>query len=333
MKACFIDEPPRLLIVKGHLEEAVQVLQRAVRLNQPKFPQDLDVSALVHSKRQRQNGKTTQITQKDSAPSLHLPSGNTLDSFSATGTNKMSLNKSDNYLDLDDGIGPWWAGPVALVRTKIMAKVTLGLSGMVLLQGVVYLGLPLSSRSFKSPFLYIALLGALEIPLCILAGPVTRRFGRKPILSTCLTSCGILLILTAALLLAGIKDERVIMTLILTGFLFVATAYAVNILYAPELFPTTLRPWGTAAFVLSNYAGFSISPIIVDYAEDLIWVPPAVMGACSIVSGSLLFLLPETNGRSLPETFADLHRAREEERNLKLNIYKKESRSPNYLLD
>lgn len=41
--------------------------------------------------------------------------------------------------------------------------------------------------------------------------------------------------------------------------------FQVNFLYAPELMPTTIRPWGTAMCTLSAYVGFSIPPFITDY--------------------------------------------------------------------
>nr|XP_053638323.1 uncharacterized protein LOC128692955 [Cherax quadricarinatus] len=68
---------------------------------------------------------------------------------------------STNSLGAEDGIGSWWAGPVALVRSSCMRKIMCLLVTIYFLQGIVYLGLPLSSNSFSSPFLYMMLLGVV----------------------------------------------------------------------------------------------------------------------------------------------------------------------------
>lgn len=320
-----IDESPRWLIVKGRLEEAIKVLQRAVKLNRPNLSQELDVSVLVHSVYQNLNKSQTQKTKDEhngSVPPLHLNSGKT----QATGGNELSCSRSFNALGLDDGVGSWWAGPVALLRTKIIRKVTLVLVVVWLLQGVVYLGLPLSSSSFSSPFLYMALLGAFEVPAYSLTAPITKRLGRKSVVTTCLIGCGALLLSVTGLLLADMNNEWLHLVIIMISYLLVCTAYQVNFLYAPELFPTTLRPWGTAACTLSAYMGFSIPPFITDFTgREYAWVTPAAFGCCAVVAGLLLFLLPETNGRSLPETVADLTKRLEEEKTSRSNVLKTQS--------
>ncbi|XP_068237810.1 organic cation transporter protein-like isoform X2 [Palaemon carinicauda] len=319
-----IDKSPRWLIVKGRLDEAIIVLQRAVRLNQPNFALDVDVSSVVHSIYQKQNETKTQKTQNEqneSGTSLHLPSTKTQDSMSARGGTDPSLSRPPNALGLDDGIGPWWAAPVALLRTKIIRKMTLVLVTVWLLQGVVYLGLPLSSSSFSSPFLYMALLGAFEIPAYSLTAPITKRIGRKSVVTTCLMTSGALLLSVAGFLLYHITNEWLHIGIVMISYLLVCTAYQVNFLYAPELFPTTLRPLGSAACTLSAYVGFSIPPFITyyTYGNNLAWVSAAVFGSCAIVAGLLVFLLPETNGRNLAETVADLVNRLEEEENLQSN--------------
>lgn len=66
-----------------------------------------------------------------------------------TSAESNSVNNSKKELGLEDGFGPWWAGPLALVRTPVMRKINFLLGIIWMLQGVVYLGIPLSSDAFR----------------------------------------------------------------------------------------------------------------------------------------------------------------------------------------
>ncbi|KAK7086304.1 hypothetical protein SK128_010285 [Halocaridina rubra] len=268
-------------MVRGQLDEAVKVLQRAARLNKVNLTPDLDIAALIYGTYQRHTSnsisgtqKTPVLTEKPPVDFKSCMRCGRLNSFS-----DVSCSCSKNTeLGLEDGFGAWWAAPVALFRTKIIRHMTIVLLIVWLLQGVVYLGLPLSSSAFSSPFLYMALLGLAELPAYTLTAPITKKLGRK----------------------------------------------MVNFLYVPELFPTTLRPWGSTVCTLAAYVGFSIPPFITDYAgANATWLPAAVFGSCGVLGGVLVFLLPETNGRVLPDTVADLRERLEEERLLKKSRWKR----------
>lgn len=294
----FVDESPRWLIMRGHLEEAVKVLQRAVKLNRVTLPAELDLITLVSVIHQKQGDKSSSVCKCHDSTIV------------ATGSISCQLcldRPESNVLGPEDGFGSWWAGPVALVRTPVMRKLSLVLVVVFLLQGIVYLGLPLSSEFFSSPFLYMALLGAVELPAYSLTAPITRYLGRRTVVSFCLVTCGLLLLSVFIVRAVDFEGEWLFMLITLLSYLLVCTAYQVNFLYAPELLPTTLRPWGMAACSLAAYIGFSIPPFITKFMTDsLQWVPVAVFGICGVSSGLLVFLLPETNKRSLPETVGDL---------------------------
>ncbi|XP_068212178.1 organic cation transporter protein-like isoform X2 [Palaemon carinicauda] len=324
-----IDESPRWLILKGRLEEATQVLQRASRLNQSKSAHDLDIGAFVQFAYQKQN--QIQEVQNSNSPKLQPPSGNTQtgsstnndtqcsnvpppqppygndqDASSTNEGNKLDYKSFNQGLGLDDGVGTWWAGPVALLRTKIMAKVTLTVVILSVLQGIVFLGLSLNSDFFSSPFLYVGLLGVFEIPPYIVLALIAKRFERRTIIIVCLFSCGSVLLASAGILLASIENEWLILANSLISYTLISAVFVVMYPYVLEIYPTSLRPWGSAVSSLAICVGFSIAPIIIENTENLAWVPPAVFGSCATVAGSLMFLLPKTNGRSLPETVADL---------------------------
>ncbi|XP_068223476.1 organic cation transporter protein-like [Palaemon carinicauda] len=345
--AYFLDESPRWLIMRGRLEEAIKVLQKAVSMNRPKCSEDLDVRAFVYSMYEKQNEpvvqerkKSVEHKQNESAVDKHYESvaqkqnesvvqelsksevqkpqneqegidtshnlheAKIKSALSGSKNGETGHYKSDNPLGLDDGFGPWWAGPAALLRTKVIRNLVLVMFGMWALQGILYLGLVLISGSFSSPFLYMALLGAFELFAYSFTAPVVERFGRKTIITTSFISCGVLLFSGVCLMLAGIQNEWLHMVICMISYYFICTSYQTNLTYTPELFPTTLRPWGTTFCSLANYVGYNITPFISEH--DTKMIPSIAFTTFAIIAGLLTTLLPETKGRDLPETTADL---------------------------
>ncbi|XP_042855691.1 organic cation transporter-like protein [Penaeus japonicus] len=307
-----VDESPRWLLVKGHLEEAVRVLERAASMNRRNLDELPDIAAAMNKIHNKLSGSksppTRHTAENPKATTQHvdvLQNGASI-GRAEEGAKNGSLGNTTS-LGLADGFGPWWAGPMALVRTKVMRRLSLVLVTVWLLQGIVYLGLPLSANAFSSPFLYMALMGAVEVPAYSVSAPITQRLGRRPVICFCLISCGLLLLSLLLLEIFAYKEEWVDLLLVLLSYLLVCTSYQVNFLYAPELLPTTIRPWGTAMCTLSAYVGFSIPPFITDYlAYSYPWLPATVFGSSAFLAGILVSFLPETNGRPLMETVADL---------------------------
>lgn len=52
-------------------------------------------------------------------------------------------------LGAEDGLGAWWAGPVALVSTPCMRKRVGILVPLWLMMAIIYLSVPLSSEAFR----------------------------------------------------------------------------------------------------------------------------------------------------------------------------------------
>ncbi|KAK8751379.1 hypothetical protein OTU49_014515, partial [Cherax quadricarinatus] len=148
------------------------------------------------------------------------------------------------------------------------------------------------------------LLGVVEVPAYSLPAPITQRLGRRPVISSCFVTCGILLLLLLVLTFTTFYHEWISLMLVLLSYLLVCTSYQVNYLFAPELLPTTLRPWGTAACLIAAHLGFCVPPFLTNYLTEEQTL--LVFGLCAVLAGMLVFLLPETNGQPLLETVADL---------------------------
>ncbi|XP_071532974.1 steroid transmembrane transporter SLC22A24-like isoform X2 [Panulirus ornatus] len=279
-----VDESPRWLVVNGRLDEALKVLQRASRLNSVSLPEPSELAIIVSTIYKRQNKMTGKQTEDGTLESTQISYiekekenqisfvetklGESVERGREEGdSSSSSSSSSNNKLGVEDGIGSWWAGPVALVRTSCIRKRMVILTLIWLMMSMVYLGLPLSSDAFSSPFLYMVLLGVIEMPAYTLTAPITQRLGRRLVICFCFTSCGFLLLSEFSLNLAHNHNELIYFVLTLCSYLFICTAYQ---------------------------------------TQHLQWLSSLLFGVCSVLCAVLVMLLPETNGLKLPETVADL---------------------------
>ncbi|GFR68618.1 organic cation transporter protein [Elysia marginata] len=76
--------------------------------------------------------------------------------------------------------------------------------------------------------------------------------------------------------------------------------------YLPELFPTNVRNQATGYASCFARIGAMISPFMAALANIAIWAPGLVMGVFASIAVFLLFLLPETKNRQLPQTIAEM---------------------------
>jgi MFS family permease len=82
-------------------------------------------------------------------------------------------------------------------------------------------------------------------------------------------------------------------------------AFGAVYLYTSELYPTTLRTVGVGVSSMSARLGAIVSPYIAAFGSTSVWIPMAVFGGCTIISGFLVLFLPETLGKDLPATIEE----------------------------
>ena len=171
---------------------------------------------------------------------------------------------------------------------------------------MVFYGLSMNASTLVKgdPYLNFLLVSLVEIPGYTASYFTMKHWGRRKSVSICLMVGG------AACILDGILDKvmpddnmpAVDVAIFLIGKLGVTSAFATIYLYTSEMLPTPVR---TAALGLSSMAG-RLGAISAPYISSLgTWLPLAVFGVNSFVSGALILLLPETLGKELPETLED----------------------------
>lgn len=153
----------------------------------------------------------------------------------------------------------------------------------------------------ESPYLAGVLAGVAGVPGYFLS-PVLDRFGRRPVALVTAFGCGI------CMLLVLVNDDATLWLAVrLVAMLFATCAYTLMFIYTPEYLPTTVRTIGLGIATTWSRIGAMIAPYIVDLARDAGRATPSVIfGTSCLLAGVAVLFLPETAGRRLPETVAEL---------------------------
>ncbi|XP_069185718.1 organic cation transporter protein-like [Procambarus clarkii] len=266
----FIDESPRWLMVRGHHDRALQVLEKAARWNNVQLPPRDQLLAMmedISSEHSRQPASTSK--------GLLAYLGLFINEFTV------------------------------LVRTKKMRVITLSVYSIFFTAGLVYLGLSLGGEGYSSdPFVYMALSGVMELPGSTVTIPMINHLGRRLSNIICFTVTGV-----ALLALTFIPASRVwlVMILALVGKLAIAAAYQIIYLHGAELFPTEVRIRGLGTASMVSKLGSILAPYLMDTMRS-VWepAPSLVCGLAGLMAAGVTFLLPETAGAALPDTVAQL---------------------------
>ncbi|XP_056148670.1 solute carrier family 22 member 13-like [Lampris incognitus] len=148
-------------------------------------------------------------------------------------------------------------------------------------------------------FLVQLIFGVTEIPSHLVCIWFLEKLGRKMTLISSLLTGSVILFLTLAL---PQDSATAITALVTTGRFFVNIANSVCMVYVQELFPTSVRQ---AAFGLCS-VGCRIAGLLAPSLNMLVvfhWaIPTVVFSSLSLVSGVLVFLLPETRRIELPDS-------------------------------
>lgn len=178
-------------------------------------------------------------------------------------------------------------------------------------QSFLYYGLSLGTSSLGvNVYIAFCISGAVEIPAYTASIFTMKKFGRK-------ISTAVLMILAGlscfATIFAPLGAIRV--TVAMLGKFAIAASFSNIYVHTVEIFPTPLRTLSVGACSVAARIGGIIAPLIL--VLNRVWEPlPLVLFAfSSILAGLLVFLLPETKGKLMPDTI-------EESLNLKHSSYK-----------
>jgi len=168
----------------------------------------------------------------------------------------------------------------------------------------VYYGLSLNSGNLGGDlFVNIFIGGAVEIPAYTLSIFVLLKSGRRIALCSSMVVGGIACLCTMFFTKGYYTLDWPIVTFAMIGKFCISASFAIVYVYSAEVFPTVLRTTGVGSSSMCARFGSISAPYIAIYGGKAYrHLPVILFGVTSILAGLLALLLPETKGKSLPDT-------------------------------
>ncbi|CAH2099469.1 unnamed protein product [Euphydryas editha] len=149
-------------------------------------------------------------------------------------------------------------------------------------------------------FITFTLTSATEIPSVTLLACILDKWGRRILTCGPMAVSGILTLI-AIFVPKGVPQ----VSLAIMARFFINMAYNAAIQWSAELLPTPVRACGTSLIHVTGYIAAVVSPFVV-YSERL-WrsLPLLILGIIAMIACSVGMMLPETNGRPMPQTIEE----------------------------
>ena len=155
-----------------------------------------------------------------------------------------------------------------------------------------------------NPHLAGILSGLVDIPSYLIF-PLLNWLGRRRCMSM------FLFVTAVAMFLALIGEQPALrLTLGLVGKLGSSSAFTMVCMYFGEMMPTQMRALAMTLVTVATSTGGAVAPFVVTLVTQIHSAAPSVVfGVAALLASAVTLLLPETLGKRMPETPADVETA------------------------
>jgi len=310
-----MDESMPYLVAQGRFREAKQILAKAAKFNKVTLPKEF---ALTEEELDILNNN-----DKKTGDEANGKTGGLSGLISKFKSPEKAEGETHQY------------GMIDVLRSKKLTMFSLLMAYLWCTSALVYYGLSLSTGSLAGNH-YVNFLSSsfVEIPAYAIAAVCLQYIGRRwPIFVFHLVA-GVPLFINAflpkttldctsgkdsescsavegcswdgAACSGGTSLKPLIVALAMIGKFGITGCFGSVYLWAPEMFPTTIRSLGIGIASVGSRFGNIAAPYMGLVAEKIPWLPPILFGIMCIVAAVLTLILPETLGRPLPQTIEEV---------------------------
>ncbi|XP_055956051.1 organic cation transporter protein [Patella vulgata] len=280
IEVIFLDESLRWLVANGKYDIALKNVKKAAKWNK------VDVNVVVEKFNEMIEKQTLATSEPEKDGQLLLNEGET-----------MPIEKIEKYSLLD------------ILKRKKLALNTVILWYLWCTAALSYFGLYFTSSTLVGDkYLNYFLNALMEFPSGVLFFLLVDRFGRKRTLAIFFAVCGIGMIIATIIKVTSDSYAASICVTIfsMVGKIGAGGAFGACFFYTPEIFPTNLRNVGLGSTSVAARVGGMLGPFSRVLAQHISWGPAAIFGGCCLLATLLIIFLPETTGKELPQTMADV---------------------------
>ncbi|XP_055297513.1 organic cation transporter protein [Sitodiplosis mosellana] len=189
-----------------------------------------------------------------------------------------------------------------LFKTPNLRMKTLNVCLCWFANALAYYGLSLSSGKLNgNPYLILFIMGLVELPSYIALVFTLDLLGRRSITSALMLVGGVCCIVAAYIQ----QGTTLATSIVMVGKFMIAGSFAVIYNYSAELFPTVVRNSAMGLGSMAARLSGALTPLITLLDSFDPTIPAVTFGVITLLSGSWVLFLPETNNQPMPETIAD----------------------------
>ncbi|KAK2715488.1 hypothetical protein QYM36_010185 [Artemia franciscana] len=198
-------------------------------------------------------------------------------------------------------------GIMDLLRTPRMRLRILNVCLNWFANSIVFYGLSLNTDTLLKgdPFLMLFLVTLPGLPSYVLTPILVDRFGRRDITSTFMMVGGLACIIAAFIPKDTTAGSTAVITMVMIGKFFIAGSFAIIYNYTAELFPTVVRSSAMGSGAMCARLSGALTPLISLLDSFDPKLPSVIFGTISLISGFLTLFLPETLGKTMPQTLEE----------------------------